>query len=90
MLEERVPEGRGRVSRSMVVSHTPPSLRDISPSLGEDLFISNLFWIKCSRSAKQEQVLVCSHLIAFLDKMLTLDYDVMQKQVRRMAVMAAR
>ncbi len=42
-LKERVPEGRGRVSRSMAVSHTPPSLRDTSPNLGEDLCISNLF-----------------------------------------------
>ena len=39
---EGVPEGRGRVSSSLAVSHTPPSLRDTSPSLGEELRISNL------------------------------------------------
>ena len=40
---EGVPEGRGRVSGTLVESHTPPALRATSPSLGEDLCVSNLF-----------------------------------------------
>ena len=40
---EGVAEGRGRVLSNQAISHTPPSLRDTSPNLGEELFISDLF-----------------------------------------------
>ncbi len=35
---------RGRVSERLVISHTPLSLRATSPSLGEELCISNLIY----------------------------------------------